>query len=137
MRDLGIVNHASVRISIDGGEWLVNYSMLTNVPLPLNHELYVNDDPVFAVEVEPAGATHIIWWDTPPNSAYLPCRLLADPVDHAYYLAAYAGSRERSPFNQRLYARRNRPGERLVLSGNTRFSKTAAGIQARIFHRTR
>jgi N-hydroxyarylamine O-acetyltransferase len=131
MRDLGIINHASVRVNIGGGRWLVDSSMLTNVPLPLNQELFVHGDPVFAVEVEPAGATHVIWWDAPPNPAYLPCRLLADPVDHAYYLAAYEGSRDRSPFNQRLYARRNRPGELLVLLGHTRFSKTAGGLQAR------
>lgn len=131
MRDLGIVNHASVRINVDGDEWLVDSSMLTNVPMPLTHEVFLHDDPVFAVEVEPAGATHVIWWDAPPNSAYLPCRLLAEPVDHAYYLAAYEGSREASPFNQRLYARRNRPGEVLVLLGRTRFSKTADGLEAR------
>ena len=131
MRDLGIINHASVRVNIEGDTWLVDSSMLTNVPLPLEHEVFVHDDPVFAAEVEPAGATHVVWWDAPPNSAYLPCRLLADPVDHAYYLAAYESSRDRSPFNQRLYARRNRPGELLVLLGHTRFSKTVNGLQTR------
>lgn len=129
MRDLGIVNHASVRVDLDGATWLVDSSMLTNVPLPLQQEVFVHDDRVFAVEVEPTGTTHVIWWDTPPNSTYLPCRLLPDPVDHAYYLTAYEGSRERSPFNQRLYARRNRPGELLVLFGNSRFSKTVDGLQ--------
>lgn len=50
-----------------------------------------------------------MWTDTPPNSSYLPCRLLVDPADEALYRSSYEASRERTPFNQRLYARRNRP----------------------------
>ena len=37
----------------------------------------------------------------------------------------------RSPFNQRLYARRNRPGEMVVLVGSTRFAKTVEGVVSR------
>jgi len=131
MNDRGIINHGSVRVTIDGSEWLVDASVHTNVPLLLNDEVFVNSDPVFAAEVEPAGATHVIWWNPPPSSAYRPCRLLADPVDYAYYLAAYERSRARGPFNQWLFARHNRPGEVLVLFGHTRFSKTADGLQDR------
>ena len=53
---------------------------------------------------------------------------MAEPVDHPYYRAAYERSRERSPFNQRLYVRINRSGEMLVLLNHTRYSKTAAGV---------
>ena len=128
MRDTGAVSHASVKVRIDGGDWLVDSSMLTNVPLPLGDRVFVHADPVFAAEVEPTDGTHVIWADMPPNSSYLPCRLLVDPASHDLYLAGYEASRERSPFNQRLYARRNRPGEQLVLVGPTRFSKTADGL---------
>ncbi len=83
------------------------------------------------VEVEQERGTHVVWVHTPPNSTYLPCRLSAAPVDHAFYLAAYEASRERSPFNQRLYARRNRPGELILLRGNTRFCRTASGVTSR------
>ena len=131
VRDRGIINHGSVRVTIDGSEWLVDASIHTNVPLPLNDEVFVNSDPMFAAEVEPVGATHVIWWIPPPQSAYIPCRLLADPVDYAYYLAGYERSRAQGPFNQRLFARHNRPGEVLVLLGHTRFSKTADGLQGR------
>ena len=131
MRDLGIVNHASVRVNIVGGNWLIDSSMLTNTPLPLNQEVVILEERVFAAEVEPAGPTHVVWWDSPPNPEYLPCRLMPEPVDHLFSVAAYERSRERSPFNQRLYARRNRADELLVLMGSTRISKSRAGLQLR------
>ena len=53
MRDLGVVNHASVKVRADGREWLVDSSQLTNVPLPLDDQVFVHDDPVFPAEVEP------------------------------------------------------------------------------------
>jgi arylamine N-acetyltransferase len=129
MRDLGVVNHASVKVALDGQDWLVDSSLLTNVPLPLGPAVFVHDDPVFPVEVEASDATHVVWTHTPPNEAYLPCRLLVDPADHALYLDGYERSRARSPFNQRLYARRNRPGELLLLAGRTRFSRTEQGLE--------
>jgi len=132
MRDLGLVNHASVRVRIDARLWLVDTSLLHNAPLPLAPDVFVHDDLVVAAEVEPADdGNHLLWADVPPNAAYLPCRLLTDVASHALYLASYEATRERSPFNQRLYARRNRPGELLVLAGSTRYSKTADGLASR------
>ncbi len=131
MRDLGIVNHASVKVTIGATDWLVDSSLLCNVPLPLRDEVFVLGDPVFAAEVEFDRPAHVVWSHTPPNSGYLPCRLTEDNATHASYLARYEESRARSPFNQRLYARRNRPGEMVVLVGSTRFSKTVRGVETR------
>ncbi|MBK7000415.1 MAG: arylamine N-acetyltransferase [Rhodoferax sp.] len=132
MRDLGIVNHGSVRVGIDGRHWLVDSSLLYNTPLPLERTVFVQDDPVFPAEVEPTGdGNHLLWVEVPPNPGYMPCRLLANEVTHAFYLACYASSHERSPFNQRLYARRNRPDELLVLVGNKRISKSRVGLSSR------
>ena len=128
MRDLGVVNHASVKVAIGGGDWLVDSSILSNAPLPLDQNVFIADDPVFAIEVEPEDGTHVVWWDLPPLSDYLPCRLLVDPASPELYLSSYDASRKQSPFNERLYARRNRPSEMLVLLGNTRILKTASGI---------
>ncbi len=77
------------------------------------------------------GGSLILWVDVPPNSGYMPCRLLESEVTHAFYRECYESSRVRSPFNQRLYARRNRPDELLVLVGNQRFSKTRHGLSSR------
>jgi len=131
MRDVGVANHASVKVRIDAGDWVVDSSMLSNIPVPAHDAIFIADDPVFAIEIEPAGGTHVLWCDFPPNPTYLPCRLLADPVDHDFYLAAYEATRGRSPFNQRLYARRNHPGEMRVLVGNTLHVKTAPRLTSR------
>ena len=131
MRDLGLLTHGSVKVRIAGADWLADSSMLTGIPLPLGTEIFVSPDPVFAAEVEPVDGTHVVWVDLPPNEAYLPCRLLVDPADPAAYAAMYEASRERSPLNRRLYARRNRPGELLVLFSSRRLSKTAGGVTTR------
>lgn len=131
MRDLGIVNHASISIHIDGCDWLVDTSLLFNIPVPLDQHIFVGNDPVLAVEIEPTDdGDHLLWVDVPPNNAYLPCRLRPAKVDYARYLAYYEASRERSPFNQRLYARRNREGELILLMGNVYFSRTAKGLDS-------
>lgn len=153
MRDLGLLNHGSVRVRIgDGGagaigdvpaggcgaeggtgpadpDWLIDSSMLTDEPLPLGPGVFLRDDPVLPAEVEAEAGTHVVWCHTPPSSSHFPCRLVPGAVGHDDYVAAYERSRERSPFNERLYARRNRPGELIVLVGNTRFAKTAGGVE--------
>ena len=131
MRDLGFVNHASVKVAADGREWLVDSSLLSNVALPLNDEVFIHDDPVFSAEVGPTTRRMSSGVTRPPNSTWLPCRLSRDTATRASYLACYDESRARSPFNQRLYARRNRPCEMVVLVGNTRFSKTVEGVVSR------
>jgi N-hydroxyarylamine O-acetyltransferase len=128
MRDLGIANHGSVIVALDGRQWLVDSSILTNRPLPLPAANWNNADPVWPTEVEPNAGTHVIWTHNPPHDEYLPCRLLDEPADHASHVGYYEGSRERSPFNQRLYARRNYPGKLVVLAGPMRFVRTRDGI---------
>ena len=128
MRDLGIVSHGSVKVRVAGQDWLVDSSMLTNEPLPLRDSVFVQRAGPCPAEVEPSAGTHVIWAEFPPGPDPLPCRVLVDPADFELHSARYEASRERSPFNQRLYARRNRPGEVLVLLGNTRHSRTASGL---------
>jgi hypothetical protein len=83
---------------------------------------------VWPVEVEATDGTHLVWWHTPPGTDYLPCRLLLDPAPFETYVDGYERSRARSPFNQRLYARRNRPGELIIVIGRARFSRTRDGV---------
>ena len=129
MRDTGIVSHGSVKVALGNIDWLVDSSMLTRVPLPLTESLFANDEPVFAAEVEYVDGTHVVWTDLPPSPTYMPCRLLVDPATYAFYVEKWEGSRDRSPFNQRLYALRNAGADRLVLSGPKRIHKTPLGTQ--------
>jgi arylamine N-acetyltransferase len=131
MHDIGVQNHASEVVKIDGRAWLLDSSSLTNVLLPLGPAPFVADDPVLAAEVEPVDGTHVVWNRTPPGMEYKPCRLQPAPVTHAEYLAGYERSRARSVFNHRLFARRNHPGALVVLAGDTRHRLTSAGLESR------
>ena len=131
MRDLGIINHGSVKVSINGLDYLADASLLLNVILPLDHRTFIHDDPVFPVESEPDGESQLVWIMTPPGRDYFYCRIIGDPVEFSLFDERYEASREQSIFNQRLYARRNYPGELIILWGNTRFSKTVKGIERR------
>lgn len=129
MRDTGYTGHGSVKVRIDGIDWLADSSLLTDIPLPLTNEVFIASGEVFEAESEPSVDSHIVWADTPPNETLVPCRISIDHTSHDFYVERYEASRQRSSFNDRLYARRNRLGERLVLTGNTRISKTAVGTQ--------
>ena len=137
MGDTGHLGHGSVKIRIDGIDWLADSSMLTDVPLPLTSELFIYDGPVFRAEVEAVDGTHIVWADLPPNPSLVPCRLLVDPATHPAYCQRYEASRTRSPFNERLFATRNFVGKRVVLAANTRIMKTSAGSTAKALSRAK
>ena len=129
MGDTGIESHGSVTVTCHSRDWLVDTSMLTQFPLPLTDEVFVSGEAVFVAEVEPVDGRHMVWTDLPLNDTYIPCRLLVDPATYDYYEARYEASRIRSPFNERIYARRNRPGETVAITGNRRLSKTSAGLK--------
>jgi N-hydroxyarylamine O-acetyltransferase len=132
MRDTGMLSHGSTKVRIDGFDWLVDSSMLTANPLPLRDELFIESDPLWAAEVEHVNGTHVIWWDALPAPEYIPCRLLMDDLPHSYYVERYEASRARSPFNERIYVRRNTAASILVISGNRRFLKTSRGVEASV-----
>jgi len=127
MFDLGIINHGTIKVRLDGHDWLVDTSMLTNVPLPLNGELFIGDRGV-GVEVEPLPDTYLVWIDFVPLPKFVPCRLQIDPVETPFYHERYEiFSREQSPFNQKLYIRRSGAAGPSVLFGNAKFSRNADG----------
>jgi N-hydroxyarylamine O-acetyltransferase len=131
MRDTGIVSHGSVKVTFGSNDWLVDSSLLTNEPLPLSDDLFTSDDPVFQFEVEPVNGTHVVWSDLPPSPYWIPCPILVDPATTDFYEIRWQASKARSPFNERIYARRNRPGEMLIISANRRYSKTKHGLDVR------
>ena len=131
MQDDGTPNHGSVIVRIGGDDFLVDSSMLTERVIPLRlGERFEVDDPVHPMVVEPVGDSWRIWWGYTMNTGTMPCRLLEDPVEHSFYLARYEISREMSPFNVALYARRNLEGRLVSFLGRNRFSKSKAGIES-------
>ena len=129
MRDTGIVSHGSTKVRIDETDWLVDSSMLTANPLPLADELFITNHPLWAAEIEHVDGTHVIWWDSMPAPEFIPCRLLMENVPHDFYVERYEASRARSPFNERIYVRRNRADSVLVITGNRRLLKTQDGVE--------
>ena len=133
MFDLGIINHGTIKVRLGDHDWMVDTSMLTNEPLPLNGEQYFGESSVGA-EVEPLDDTYMIWIDFVPLPNFVPCRLHIDPADtHLYYERYENFSREQSPFNQRLYIRNSGPQGASVLFGNLKFSRTDDGVAVREF----
>jgi N-hydroxyarylamine O-acetyltransferase len=132
MRDTGIISHGSTKVRLDGSDWLVDSSMLTANPLPLGDELFITTDPLWAAEVEHVDGAHVIWWDAVPAPEYIPCRLLIEDATHDFYVERYEASRAKSPFNERIYVRRNTPSSVIVITGNRRFVKTSAGVDASV-----
>ena len=131
MLDLGILNHGSVKVSVDNQEYFTDAPLLLNVILPLGQGIFIHNDPVVPVELEPQEESNLVWIKPLPGNEYFYCRMISDPVSYSLFEKGYEASRTGSIFNQRLYARRNDPGDQIVLWGNTRFSKTIHGIESR------
>lgn len=127
MFDLGIINHGTIKVRLDGHDWMMDTSMLTNEPLPLDGKLFIGD-PAVGVEVEPLPDTYMVWIDFVPLPNFVPCRLHIDPVGTPFYHERYeVFSREQSPFNQKLYIRSSGSKGPSVLFGSTKFSRDADG----------
>lgn len=130
MHDIDVPNHGSVVARLDGEDYLVDSSILCETILPLRRgERVQRDDPVHPIIVEPVDDSFRIWFALTMNTDSMPCRLLRDPVDHAFYLERYEASRELSPFNDRLYARRNLEDAVVSYVDSTRFEKTPGGVE--------
>lgn len=129
MRDMGILNHGSVIVTIDNRDHLAEASLLLNKILPLAGDTIIDNDPVYPLELEADTSSHLLWLKTPPNEEYFSCRLLHEPREFSVFRERYEASRSGSIFNQRLYARRNYPGRLILFWGNTRFTKTMNGIE--------
>jgi len=128
MWDMGIDNHGTVGVRIDGKDWLVDASMLTMQPLPLvRGEVFISSDPLYKAEVDPDGDGFFVWSVHPPLPHLLPCRLLERDVPYEQFAANYERARgDISPFNAKLYARRAFADHIRVLTGNRLFEVKAS-----------
>jgi arylamine N-acetyltransferase len=129
---LGKDNHGTVIVQLDGVDWVVDSSMLTMMPFPLSSSrVFIHRDPPFRVEVEPAVDGCIAWWAHSANPSLIPCKMLDPNVPHSLYSANYERSRKISPFNERLFARRNFDGRIRTLVGPRLIVATASEVKER------
>lgn len=125
-------NHGSLVVRLDGKERIVDSSIENGVPIRLERGVARTiDDPVHPIRVEPVGDSFRIHWGMAQNTDTMPCRLMQDPVDEAFYLERYEISRGYSVFNTALYARKNFPGRLVSFTGRKRHEKTASGVATR------
>lgn len=136
MFDVPDINHGTIKVDLDGQDWLVDSSMLTYEPFALTDETYIKTSPN-AVETEIANGDFMIWADFPPMPEFIPCRLRKDPVDDDFYHERYeVFSRTQSPFNDRLYFRKGGPEGTTLILGNTRFRRVGTdGLDVQEFDR--
>jgi N-hydroxyarylamine O-acetyltransferase len=125
-------NHGSLVVRLAGEELMVDSSIQCGAPIALRRGLETrHDDPVHPIRVEPLGAGFLIHWGMAQSQATMPCRLMDDPVDEAFFLSRYEISRGYSVFNNALYARRNFPDRLVSYVGNTRHEKSESGVTSR------
>lgn len=131
MADTGIPSHGTTVVTLDGTEWLVDSSMLTDLPLRLATDSpTATDDPVFGTSAAPVAEGWLLQFPLPFADATMPCRTIApDAVSHEYCVERYEVSREMSPFNQHPSTRLN-DGEGVVsYGGGKRYRRTSAGVE--------
>jgi N-hydroxyarylamine O-acetyltransferase len=126
-----IHTHGTVLVRVDGADYWVDSSMLTNAALPLvPHEPTRHDDPVSPVWSEPVDDLWRVWWTSAANGEEIGCLLLDDDVTSDHYLARYEASRKMSPFNTAVHARRNVDDARITIAASQRFERRASGINS-------
>jgi len=124
-----IHTHGTTLVRVDGVDYWVDSSMLTDVALPLvPHAPTRHDDPVSPVWAEPVDDLWRVWWTSAANGEEIGCLLLADDVTSAHYLARYEASRDLSPFNAAVYANRNVDDARITIAVGQRFERRPDGI---------
>ena len=125
-------NHGSLLVRLDGREWMVDSSIENEIPIPLERGVARTlGDAIHPIRIEPVADGFRVHWGMTQSSDTLPCRLMQDPVDEAFYLERYEISRGYSVFNTALYARKNFPGRLVSFVGRTRHEKTATGVASR------
>jgi len=125
-------NHGSLVVRLDGCDWMVDSSIECGFPIPLERGVARTlGDAIHPIRIEPVEDGFRIHWGMTQSTNTMPCRLMQDPVDEAFYLERYEISRGYSVFNTALYARKNFPDRLISFVGRTRFDKRLGGVSAR------
>lgn len=127
-----IHTHGTVLVTLDGTDYWVDSSMLTERVFPVvpGAESQMSD-PVHHVRVEAVEPYWRVWWTHPFKDEMVPCLLLDDNVTAEHYLARYEWSREFSPFNTFLMATKNIGDARVTLAVGQRWERTTDGVTSK------
>ncbi|HTL84773.1 MAG TPA: arylamine N-acetyltransferase [Acidimicrobiia bacterium] len=124
--------HGTTLVRIEGMDYWVDSSMLTDRVLPLTRGAPTSiPGPVHPLCAEPVNDLWRIWWEPGPEGAEMSCLLLDENATEAHYLARYEWSRGWSPFNLWVHAVTNRAWGRLTVTNGSRFERRAGGADKR------
>jgi len=130
MADTGVASHGTTIVRLEGSEWLLDSSMLTDRPVPLADIETATDHPVFGTTATPVAEGWLLAFPLPFAEATMPCRTI-DPgaVTHDLCVERYEVSREVSPFNHQVSTRRNDDAGVVSYGGGKRYRRTPVGIE--------
>ncbi len=132
MWDMGMPTHGTTVVDIEGSSWLIDSSMLTDVPLQLAEQTLTSiDHPVHASTAEPVEEGWLLHFSAPyADDLRIPCRTLSpSTVDQATLVERFEASRESSPFNSSPSTRRNDDAGVISYGGGKRYRRTVAGVE--------
>ena len=123
-------NHGTTIVRFGEEQWMVDTSMLTEAPLPLDPARETTGgEGILSARVEPLDSLWRVWWKpwrAGPDE--MPCELERDDVDRDLYLARYRASVEMSPFNAATYVRKGHAGGVRTLTGSTLVEVDRGGV---------
>ncbi len=130
MADTGVASHGTTVVRLEGGDWLVDSSMLTEVPVRLSPtEATATGHAVLPTTAEPVDEGWLMTFPQASSNSTILCRTISpDAFSHERCVERYEVSREASPFNADLRARRNTPEGVVTIGGSTRYQRTAGGL---------
>lgn len=130
MADIGEPTHGTTVVTLDGTDFLVDTSMLTDDLLALSDEPTSIEHPVYATAAEPVAEGWLFQFSMPYAEATMPCRTIGPAgVDHGFFVERFEISREVGPFNAGPNAKRNDSEGVTAIGGGKRFRRHATGIE--------
>lgn len=112
-----VPNHATTIVRIGAEEWLVDSSILNEVPVPLRRERTLVPHPMHPTSAEPhADGLWLVDWQAHNRDERATCLIWDDDATHERYLEGYEASRERG-FSHKLTFHRGYPDGFLTIVG--------------------
>lgn len=134
MMDTGTPTHGTTIVAVDDDEWLIDSSMLTEVPLHLDLTAPTRTEhPVLAAAATPVPEGWLFTFPLASSEDTLPCRTLGpNRVDPSFAVERFEVSREISPFNDLPTVRRNAAADvALWYGGGRRYERRSTGVRER------
>jgi len=132
MMDTGTPSHGTTIVAVDAGEWLIDSSMLTEVPLRLDRAAPTHTEhPVLAASAAPVPQGWLFGFSLATSAETMPCRTMSpDRIEPSFAIERFERSREMSPFNDQPVVRRNLDADlALWYGGGRRYERTLSGVR--------